>query len=331
MIERVSLGYGSGGRLSRELFDAMISPRFTNPALDALGDAAILNLPSSKIAFTTDSFVVSPLFFPGGDIGKLSICGTVNDLAVSFAQPLYISCSLILEEGLEFSVLEQILDSMQKEAEIAGVQIVTGDTKVVEHGSIDKIFINSAGIGIRIKEPAPLNIGDAVLLSGDIGDHGVTVFSLREGFEISGDLKSDAAPLSKMIRAVLDECDSVSFMRDATRGGVSSALNELAISRNCSILLYEDALPISDPVRAFCDMVGFDPLYVANEGKLVMTISQKEKEKALSIMRSFAEGRNAAEVGEVTSTPQGKVMLRTSLGVNRVVEMLRGAQLPRIC
>ncbi len=330
----ILLGHGSGGLLSRDLTENYILPRFTNPVLDNLSDSALLDIGTgcSKLAFSTDSFVVTPLFFPGGDIGKLAVCGTVNDLAVSGAIPKYLSCSFIIEEGLEFSVFEKILRSMEMEAKNAGVEIVTGDTKVVDRSKADKIFINTGGIGILtgLKFEKPVT-GDCILINGSLGDHGMTIFAAREELGVDTPLQSDCCSLNHMIGALVKECGGIKFMRDPTRGGLASAANELVSPADFGMLLYEDSIPVKEEVRSLCDMVGFDPLQVANEGKVMIVISAGEAEKALGIMKNFSEGREASIIGEITGEHKGKVVLKTNFGTKRIVDMLSGAQLPRIC
>ena len=328
----ILLGHGSGGLLSKELMLKYILPAFKNSTLEELSDSAVLDISKNKLAFSTDSFVVTPLFFNGGDIGKLAICGTINDLAVSFAKPLYLSCSFIIEEGFSLDLFNKILKSMANEADKAGIKIVTGDTKVVEQGKADKIFINTSGIGIiENYNTAKICEGDLILINGSLGDHGMTIYSTRENLGIETDLKSDCANLSGMISAVLAECNGVKFMRDPTRGGLASAGNEIVNEQNFGIILYEDKLNIKQEVATLCAMLGFDPLHIANEGKVMMIISPEVAQKAVKIMKNFEEGKDACIIGEITSSYKGKVILKTKFGTNRIVDMLTGNQLPRIC
>jgi hydrogenase expression/formation protein HypE len=333
--QHVVLGHGSGGKLSAELMRTIFLPAFANPMLDRLDDQAALELGGSRIAFTTDSFVVKPLFFPGGNIGELAVYGTVNDLAVGGAQPRFLSASFILEEGLPLETLRRIVDAMSEAARRVGVLIVTGDTKVVEKGSGDQLFINTSGIGIlpagRSLSACLVKPGDHILLSGTLGDHGITILSQREGLELSGDLKSDAAPLHTLAAAILDAAPEVRCMRDLTRGGLSSAVNEIAHSSKTGVELEEDRIPVREEVRGACELFGLDPLYVANEGKLIAIVPEDEAAAALAAMRANEFGRDARKIGLVTAAHQGLVTMRTSLGTSRIVDMLAGDQLPRIC
>ena len=290
---------------------------------------------SGRLAFTTDSYVVSPIFFPGGDIGKLAVCGTVNDLAMSGAKPLYLSLSFIIEEGLPQSELEEIVSSVQKAAEEAGVEIVTGDTKVVNRGSADKLFINTAGVGII---PEGVNIsgsnarpGDKVLLSGPVGDHGIAVLSQREGLSFSTPLESDCAPLGSLVAEMLAAGSNIHCLRDPTRGGLATTLNELAKQSKVSIRIEEGKIPVREEILAACEMLGFDPLYVANEGKLVAIVPPEEAEQVLEAMRENHYGKGAAIIGEVKAEHAGRVVMKTCLGASRIVDMLVGDLLPRIC
>jgi len=333
--DRVLLAHGSGGLLSHRLISELLLTRFRSPLLARLDDSALLDPGESRLAFTTDSYVVQPLFFPGGDIGRLAVCGTVNDLAVSGACPKYLSCALIVEEGLPVETLERVLDSMAAVAEEAGVEIVTGDTKVVERGAADGLFLNTAGVGfvaagreLGIEQIRP---GDRILISGTLGDHGVSVLAQREGFLFESPLESDCAPLNGMIEALLNECPGVRFLRDPTRGGVAATLNEIAASSGLSLAIEEQALPISESVRSFCDALGLDPLYVANEGKVIVVVEPDDEARALQILRKHPLGKQAQSLGVVEEASRPSVRLRTAMGGSRLVEMLSGDQLPRIC
>jgi len=330
----ITLAHGSGGRLSRDLVE-LFAGKFSNDILSELGDSGVFELGGSRIAFTTDSYVVKPLFFPGGDIGKLAVCGTVNDLAVSGAEPTYISCSLIMEEGLDMGTLGRVIDSMASAARDAGVKIVTGDTKVVERGGCDGLFINTAGVGLMLPG-AELSLrgiepGDRVILSGTVGDHGMAVLSRREGMRFKGSIESDCAPLNDLILGLLRSCGGVKFMRDPTRGGVATVLNEIALGSGYGVLIDERNIPVRDEVRGLCEILGIDPLYVANEGKVLAVVGSEDAGEALELMRSHPLGREARVIGEIVPGPSGKVGLRTAVGGTRILPMLRGDQLPRIC
>ena len=332
MDEIITLDYGSGGKKTSRLIEKMIVPALENPALSALGDGAVLQ-GGETLVFSTDSFVVDPIFFPGGDIGKLSVCGTVNDIAVCGAEPKYLSCSFIIEEGLELSTLEKIVDSIRRQCDKAGVQVVTGDTKVVEKGRGDKIYINTAGIGI-MKHPGlgceKIQSGDAVLVSGTVGDHGTAVMLSRNGL-LQGNIQSDCAALNSLTEALLSGCSGVRVLRDPTRGGLATTLNEFIEGTALGIELDEDRVPVRDDVRAACDMLGLEPMYCANEGKIIAVVAPEEAERALKIMRSLPEGENAAIIGRVSEKYPGKLVVKTQLGGNRIMQKLTGAQLPRIC
>jgi hydrogenase expression/formation protein HypE len=333
--KKISLSHGAGGRLSFDLITHVIREKFKNKILDRLEDSAVFNLAEQEIAFTTDSYVIQPIFFPGGDIGKLAVCGTINDLSVMGAKPLVLSCSLIIEEGLDQAVLEKILLSMKKEAQEAQVQIVTGDTKVVERGSADKIFINTSGIG-NIQEGMNLSkdkikVGDRIIMSGTIGDHATAVLSSREGLEFQTTLKSDCAFLSDLIGSILKFKDRIKFMRDPTRGGLASALNEMVKDRNLGTLLLEDKIPIRDEVKGFCELLGYDPLYLANEGKVIIVTDAQIAEKVIDTLRRNPKGKDAQIIGEITNRFKGIVGLKTKFGGTRVVDMPMGEQFPRIC
>jgi len=333
--DTVLLGHGSGGRLSSELVREIFLPAFQNPALDRLDDQAIVQVNGSRLAITTDSFVVKPLFFPGGDIGSLAVHGTVNDLAMGGAQPLFLTAAFILEEGLPMDVLRRVVQSMRAAAEKVGVSIVTGDTKVVEKGSGDLLFINTTGIG-SVPEGVNLSAnrarpGDRVLLSGTIGDHGIAILAQREGLEFESCIESDSAALHGLVAQMLKVCPDMRCMRDPTRGGLSSTLNEIADTSKVGIELVERAIPVREEVRGACEMLGLDPLYVANEGKLVAIVPPDAAANLLSVMRSHPLGRQAQIIGTVCDSHPGLVTMRTDLGTSRVVDMLAGDQLPRIC
>ena len=332
MDEIISLDYGSGGKKTARLIEKLIVPRLDNPALRELGDGAIVD-GGEKLVFSTDSFVVSPLFFPGGDIGKLSVCGTVNDLSMCGAEPKYLSCSFIIEEGFPLSELERIVESMAAQCEKAGVQIVTGDTKVVEKGRGDGIYINTAGIGV-LRHPglSPENIrpGDKVLVSGFVGDHGTAVMLARNQM-MQGDIASDCAALNGLTEAILSVAPGVRVLRDPTRGGVATTLNEFVEGTALGIELEEARIPVRPQVQAACDMLGLDPLYCANEGKLLAVVAPEAAEAVLTAMRSHELGVDAAVIGPVTERYPGKLTLRTAFGGSRVLQKLSGAQLPRIC
>lgn len=333
--DHISLGHGSGGKLSAQLMREIFLPAFSNDTLARLDDQAVLSVSGARIAFTTDSFVVKPLFFPGGDIGSLAVHGTVNDLAMGGAQPLFLSVAFIIEEGLPMETLRRIVASLGRAAEACGVQIVTGDTKVVDKGSGDGIFINTTGIGLvpndlylSASEARP---GDAVILSGFIGDHGIAILAEREGLEFETAVESDSAPLHTLVADMLETTHAIRVLRDPTRGGVSSSLNEIAQQSGVGILLEEEAIPVRDEVRGACEMLGLDPLYVANEGKLLTIADPAVVEDLLATMRMHPLGREARRIGAVTAADSGWVTMRTVLGTTRIVDMLAGDQLPRIC
>jgi hydrogenase expression/formation protein HypE len=338
--ETVLLAHGSGGQLSHELVERVFARRFDNPILAALNDAAVLDAlagkDGSRLAFTTDSYVISPLFFPGGDIGKLAVCGTVNDLAVMGAEPRYLSAAYILEEGLPISTLERVVASMAETARAAGVQIVTGDTKVVDHGAADGLFINTAGLGVVEAgldvQPRNLRAGDQILVSGTVGDHGIAVMMVREGLQFSTDLQSDCAPLHGLVASLLAACPgTVRCMRDPTRGGLVATLNEWAQAAGVGIVVEESAIPLREQVRGACEILGLDPLYVANEGKVVVAVAPEHAEDALAALRAHPLGREAAIIGLVTADHPRRVVARTPIGARRILDMLVGEQLPRIC
>lgn len=332
MDEIITLDYGSGGKKTARLIESMIVPAFGNPALDELGDGAIVP-GAERLVFSTDSFVVDPVFFPGGDIGKLSVCGTVNDIAVSGGVPKYLSCAFIIEEGFELSALERIIASIRKAAAEAGVSVVTGDTKVVEKGRGDGIYINTAGIGF-LKfpglSPRAIRPGDKVIISGTAGDHGTAVMLARSGM-MQGGLRSDCAALNGLCETLLASGVKVRVIRDPTRGGAATTLNEFIEGTALGIELDERLIPVSPGVQAACGMLGLDPLYCANEGKLLAVVAPEDAERAAEIMRGTEAGRNAAVIGEVTEDHPGKLVMNTSFGGRRILQKLTGAQLPRIC
>jgi len=333
--DRILLGHGSGGKLSAELLRDVFLPVFRSPVLNRLDDQAVVEVGGARLAFTTDSFVVKPLFFRGGDIGSLAVHGTVNDLAMCGAEPLYLSVAFILEEGFEMAALRRISESMARAAEAAGVEIVTGDTKVVEKGSGDGVFINTTGIGLV---PPGVNLsaanarpGDRVLLSGTLGDHGIAILSEREGIAFDTPAESDSAPLNGLVREMLAATTGIRAMRDPTRGGLASTLHEIAAQSGVGMALDEEAIPIREEVRGACELLGLDPLYVANEGKLVAIVAPDSADAALVAMRRHQLGAQASIIGTVTSAHRGMVTLKTTFGTTRLVNMLAGDQLPRIC
>ena len=348
---QITLAHGSGGRATHELIEGVFLEYFRNPLLERLEDQAVFELDKSpahgmdgksqRLAYTTDSYVVSPIFFPGGDIGKLAVCGTVNDLAMSGARPLYLSVGFILEEGFEVAELKRLLDSMRAAATEANVQIVTGDTKVVQKGSADRVFINTSGIGV-IEAPLDLSAtnaqpGDKVLLSGTLGDHGTTIMIARGELELETDIASDCAPLNSLVAEIIAEADrhgdltKLRCLRDPTRGGLATTLNEFALSAEVGIEIQEDLIPVREEVKGACEILGLDPLYVANEGKLVAIVAPDLAEALLSTMQQNQYGSDACLIGEVKSDPPGIVTMRTGFGGTRIVDMLVGEQLPRIC
>ena len=334
MDDSILLAHGSGGKLSHELVEKRFLPYLSSPALNKLDDSAVFEA-SGQLAFTTDSYVVNPIFFPGGDIGKLAVCGTVNDLAMNGAKPLYLSLAAIIEEGFPLIELEQIVQSIKKAAEEAEVSIIAGDTKVVNRGQADKLFITTSGVGII---PAGVDIsganarvGDKVLLSGTIGDHGIAIMSQREGLRFSMTLESDCAPLNKLVSQMLEVSSRIHCLRDPTRGGLATTLNELARQSKVGIVIEEAKIPVKEEVKAACELLGLDPMYVANEGKLVAIVDATDADKILARMRRNRYGRDATIIGEVTKEHPGKVVMKTKLGPSRIVDMLSGELLPRIC
>jgi len=333
--DTILLGHGSGGKLSAELIRDVFLPYLNNEVLARLDDQAIVNINGQRLAFTTDSFVVKPLFFPGGDIGSLAVHGTVNDLAMGGATPLFLSAAFIIEEGFSIEELRQIVDSMRRAAAAAGVQVVTGDTKVVEKGKGDGLFINTTGIGI-VPEGVELSAdrarpGDKVLLSGSIGDHGIAILAQREGLEFETAIESDSAALHTLVGEMLQVTREIRCMRDPTRGGVSSTLNEIAQQSNVGIELDERSIPVREEVRGACELLGLDPLYVANEGKLIAIVAPDAAPVLLQAMRRHPLGSEAQIIGTVKDTNPGLVTMRTPFGTTRIVDMLAGDQLPRIC
>ena len=336
----INMAHGSGGKAMRNLIEDVFLSAFDNPLLAPMEDQAVVSLADlathgDRLAFTTDTYVVSPLFFPGGDIGTLAVAGTVNDLAVSGAKPLYLSCGMVLEEGLPLETLRRVVASMKRVADEAGVYIVTGDTKVVERGAADKLFINTAGVGVV---PRGISIsahnarpGDVVLVNGYLGDHGTAILIARNELALQSTVESDCQPLASLISAMLVVCPSIHCLRDATRGGVATVLNEFALSSNVAIRLREEALPLREEVKGACEILGLDPLYLANEGKLVAVVAAADADRVLAAMRAHPAGTHSAIIGEVTEQPAGVVVLHTGFGGQRIVDMLVGEQLPRIC
>ena len=334
--DRVQLGHGSGGKMSAQLLREHFLPRFTNEHLARLGDGAVVPMGEGPIVLSTDTFVVSPLEFPGGNIGHLAVHGTVNDLAMMGAIPRYLTAGFILEEGLPFDVMDRILDAMADAAARAGVLLVTGDTKVVDRGKADGMFVNTTGVGTLhdgfAPEPAKARPGDAVVVSGPLGRHGMAIMAVREGFAFESEITSDTANLAPLVESLRTEVGgAVHTLRDATRGGVASALNEIAAAAGVGVVLEDHAVPVPGPVQAACEMLGLDPLYVANEGVLVAFVEGAAASRTLEILKGFPEGRGAAIIGHVVPDHPGMVVLRTGLGGTRVVDMLPGDQLPRIC
>jgi hydrogenase expression/formation protein HypE len=331
----IVMGHGGGGKLSAELVEHLFLPAFRNPVIDQLGDSAVVNLAGQRIAFSTDSYVVRPLFFPGGNIGDLAVNGTVNDISMSGAQPRYLSVGFILEEGLPLSQLAQIVETIGAAAHRAGVQLVTGDTKVVDRGHGDGIYINTSGFGLvppglRIG-PDQAQPGDVIIVSGEIGLHGIAILSVREGLEFGAPIESDSAPLNGLVASMIAASEQVHVLRDPTRGGVASSLNEIAKAAHVGMVIDERSLPVPAEVRAACEMLGMDPLYVANEGKLLAIVPTDQAEGILAAMHDHPLGRKACVIGRVTDQHPGMVVARTGIGGARVVDMMVGEQLPRIC
>jgi hydrogenase expression/formation protein HypE len=331
----IVLAHGSGGKLSQQLMQQVVWPQFRNEWLEPLHDGAIFSIADARLAFSTDSYVVNPIFFPGGDIGKLAVHGTVNDLAMCGARPLHLSVGFILEEGLPMEDFQRVVQSMREAADAVGVTLVTGDTKVVDRGKADKIFINTSGIGqmrdgVKI-DPKRAKPGDKIIVSGFIAVHGIAIMSVREGLEFETEIASDTAPLNGLTNAIFDTGREVHVLRDPTRGGLSSALSEIAQSAGVGILLDEAAIPLSEEVKGACEILGLDPLYVANEGKLIAIVPSDAADAILAAMRRHHLGQRAAIIGEVTVDPHHMVLMKTRIGGTRVVDMLSGEQLPRIC
>ena len=335
--KNILLEHGSGGKLSLELIKDLFVKHFDNPILQQQTDSALLNISSDLIAFTTDSYVVDPIFFPGGNIGKLAVCGTVNDLAVSGAVPKFISVSFIIEEGFSIEELERIVAGIAVEAKKTGVQVVTGDTKVVDKGKCDKLFINTSGIGIldikfkHISTGANIKTGDKIILNGTIGDHGMAIMAARNFAGFNPDIKTDCAGLNLMIKEILDTGCRIKFMRDATRGGIANILCELTENLGIGVEIDESKVPINESVRGMCELLGFDPFYVANEGKVIIIASEEDAGRVIEIMKTNEFGKKSAVIGEVTDNHNGKTILKTGIGGKRIIEMMAGEQLPRIC
>jgi len=331
----ILLGHGSGGTLSHALIAELFLKYFNDPALLQLDDAARLNFSAENIIFSTDSYVVDPIFFPGGDIGKIAVCGTVNDLAMLGARPLFLSVGFILEEGFSVAQLELILKSMQDSAEEAQVRIVTGDTKVVPHGAVDKIFINTSGIGEPISgahvSGHNAQIGDVIIINGPIAQHGIAVMASREGLKLEVNIETDAAPLNHLVAEILETVPEIHALRDPTRGGIATTLNEIARQSKIAIKIVESALPILPQVQSACEILGLDPLYIANEGKCLVFCPAPKVDQVLTIMQKYKYGQNACIIGEVIGDPPGKVFMETAIGGQRIIDMLAGEQLPRIC
>lgn len=333
--DKILLDHGSGGKASHSLIADLLVPEFKNPILAQLDDGAILDIEGKRLAFSTDTYVVDPIFFPGGNIGLLAVNGTVNDLAMCGATPLYLSAGLIIEEGFSMGDLKTVLKGMKEASKKADVLIVTGDTKVVPRGAADKIFINTTGIGLI---PEGTNIsghnarpGDKVIISGTIADHGITVLTQRESMTFESPLQSDTAPLNHMVREMIAASDEIHALRDPTRGGVGTSLNEIATQSNVGIKIYEESLPIRDEVVGICELLGFDPLYVGNEGKLLAFVGPDHAEKVLETIKAAEYGKDASIIGEVVTDSPGKVFMKTRIGGTRIVDMLTGEQIPRIC
>jgi hydrogenase expression/formation protein HypE len=331
----IVLAHGSGGKLSHQLMEKMVLPQFRNELLEPLHDGAIFSIGGQRVAFSTDSYVVNPIFFPGGDIGKLAVHGTVNDLAMCGARPLYLSVGFILEEGTPMEDFWRVVQSMREAAATAGVILVTGDTKVVDRGKADKIFINTSGIGVIPDginiAPTRAQVGDKIIMSGAMAVHGIAIMSVREGLEFESEIASDTAPLNGLVETILAASKDIHVLRDPTRGGITSALTEIAQAAKVGMLLNEDAIPISEDVKGACEILGLDPLYVANEGKLLAIIAAQDVDLVLSAMKSHPLGKQAAVIGAVIDEHPGMVMMKTRVGGTRVVDMLSGEQLPRIC
>jgi hydrogenase expression/formation protein HypE len=333
--KEIVLAHGSGGKMTHRLIEKMILPSFRNELLEPLHDGAVFSMNGTKLAFSTDSYVVKPIFFPGGDIGKLAVHGTVNDLAMCGARPLYLSAAFIIEEGFPMQDFWRVLRSMREAADTASISLVTGDTKVVDRGKGDQIFINTSGIGLVLDgvdiRPSRAQVGDKVIISGEIAAHGIAIMSVRESLEFETQIASDTTALNGLVESVLNASKNIHVLRDPTRGGVTSALTEIAEAAKVGIRLDEQSLPISQEVRGACEILGLDPLYVANEGKLLAVVPKEDANNVLEVMRSHPHGTLAAIIGEVTNSHPGMVTMKTHIGGTRVVDMLSGEQLPRIC
>ena len=333
--KNILLAHGGGGKLSHQLIQKMFVQQFDNALLKPLHDGAVFTVNGTRFAFSTDSYVINPIFFPGGNIGELAVNGTVNDLAMCGAQPLYLSSAFIIEEGFAIEDLWRVVQAMNDAAKKAGVLLVTGDTKVVDKGKGDKIFINTSGIGIipegRNISPMNANVGDAIILSGTIAEHGIAIMSVREGLQFETAIVSDTAALNGLVEEMFATSKNIHVLRDATRGGVATVLNEIAESANIGITVAEEKIPVLDEVKGACEMLGFDPLYVANEGKFLAFVQSSDAEKILEVMRNNPQGKNAVIIGEVVAEHPNTVVMKSKIGGNRVVDMLSGEQLPRIC
>jgi hydrogenase expression/formation protein HypE len=331
----VTLAHGGGGKLMHQLIEKMILPAFKNDLLEARHDGAVFQLGGARLAFTTDSYVVNPLFFPGGDIGSLAINGTVNDLSMCGARPVYLSCGLILEEGLPMETLWAVVQSLKQAAETAGVQLVTGDTKVVDRGKGDGVFINTAGVGLIEHEltiaPSSVHPGDVILLSGDIGRHGIAIMAMRQGLEFESQIESDCAPLNGAVQALLSAKVEVHCLRDLTRGGLGTTLIEIAEATGFQITIDETRIPVRDDVSGACEVLGFDPLYLANEGRMIVFVPGNEVNRALDLLRTNKHTAGAVEIGRVSEQHGGLVKMKNRIGTTRIIDMLSGEQLPRIC
>ncbi|MBL7081871.1 MAG: hydrogenase expression/formation protein HypE [Candidatus Omnitrophica bacterium] len=336
--EKILLAHGSGGSLMHDLIEKLFKKSFGNEILNELSDSALIkSLPAEghDLCFTTDSYTVSPLFFPGGDIGKLAVCGTINDLAVMGAQPLYLSCAFLIEEGLDYDILERLTKSIAQTARQEKVKIATGDFKVVEKNNLDKLFINTSGIGIRhagVKiHKETIAPGDKIIINGSIGEHGLAILAARGDFDFQSTINSDCASLSGMIAKIIQVSRGIKFMRDPTRGGLATTLNEIVLGSNFGIRIFENNIPIKEEVRAACEILGFDPLYIANEGKVVVIVAEKDVEVILDVMRRDALGGESQIIGKVVKEPKQKVLLQTRIAGTRILDMLTAEQFPRIC
>jgi hydrogenase expression/formation protein HypE len=332
---QVLLAHGGGGKLTHELIEKLILPEFRNPALEQMHDGAMFSVGAERLAFSTDGYVIHPLFFPGGNIGELAVNGTVNDLAMCGARPLYLSSALIIEEGFAMEDLGRIVHSMQRAAQAAGIALVTGDTKVVDRGKGDGVFVTTSGVGVipagRDIHPHHAHPGDKILVSGPIAQHGIAIMSVREGLQFGTTITSDTAPLNGLVEAMFAACPGIHVLRDPTRGGVASTLNEIAGQAGAGMTIDETAIPIDEEVRGACELLGFDPLYVANEGKLLAIVPHEDADAVLAAMQSHPYGKRSAIIGEVTTDHPGVVIMKSAIGSSRIVDMLSGEQLPRIC